>query len=519
MIDLIEERAVVWDESTLGAKYHYEDIPEDLREEYEEARVKLIESLADLDDSIMEKYIEGEEITKEEIKEVLRRATVNLEAVPVLCGSAFKNKGIQPLLDAVIDYLPSPLDIPPIKGVNPKTGEVEERPADPEAPLAALAFKIMTDPYVGTLTFLRVYSGRLATGETVYNATKGKRERIGRLVKMHANKREEIKEAEAGEIVAALGLRNTTTGDTLCDEVHPIELESLDIPEPVIAIAIEPKTKADQEKLAVALQKIALEDPSFKVRTDHETGQTLISGMGELHLEIIVDRLTREFKVQANVGRPEVAYRETISTQAEAEGKYIKQTGGRGQYGHVKITIEPNPGKGFEFINAIVGGAIPKEYIPAVEKGIREAMELGVIAGYPVVDVKVTLVDGSYHEVDSSEMAFAIAGSMAFKEAAQKAKPVILEPIMQLEVVTPEEFVGDVLGDISGRRGKVQGMEQRPGVRVIKALVPLAEMFGYATDLRSKTQGRANFTMQFSHYEKVPSNLAEEIVRKAKLAA
>ncbi len=519
VIDLIEERAVVWDESTLGAKYHYEDIPEDLREEYEEARVKLIESLADLDDSIMEKYIEGEEITKEEIKEVLRRATVNLEAVPVLCGSAFKNKGIQPLLDAVIDYLPSPLDIPPIKGVNPKTGEVEERPADPEAPLAALAFKIMTDPYVGTLTFLRVYSGRLATGETVYNATKGKRERIGRLVKMHANKREEIKEAEAGEIVAALGLRNTTTGDTLCDEVHPIELESLDIPEPVIAIAIEPKTKADQEKLAVALQKIALEDPSFKVRTDHETGQTLISGMGELHLEIIVDRLTREFKVQANVGRPEVAYRETISTQAEAEGKYIKQTGGRGQYGHVKITIEPNPGKGFEFINAIVGGAIPKEYIPAVEKGIREAMELGVIAGYPVVDVKVTLVDGSYHEVDSSEMAFAIAGSMAFKEAAQKAKPVILEPIMQLEVVTPEEFVGDVLGDISGRRGKVQGMEQRPGVRVIKALVPLAEMFGYATDLRSKTQGRANFTMQFSHYEKVPSNLAEEIVRKAKLAA
>ncbi|MBA2848515.1 elongation factor G [Thermosulfuriphilus ammonigenes] len=519
VIDLIEERAVVWDESTLGAKYHYEDIPEDLREEYEEARVKLIESLADLDDSIMEKYIEGEEITKEEIKEVLRRATVNLEAVPVLCGSAFKNKGIQPLLDAVIDYLPSPLDIPPIKGVNPKTGEVEERPADPEAPLAALAFKIMTDPYVGTLTFLRIYSGRLATGETVYNATKGKRERIGRLVKMHANKREEIKEAEAGEIVAALGLRNTTTGDTLCDEVHPIELESLDIPEPVIAIAIEPKTKADQEKLAVALQKIALEDPSFKVRTDHETGQTLISGMGELHLEIIVDRLTREFKVQANVGRPEVAYRETISTQAEAEGKYIKQTGGRGQYGHVKITIEPNPGKGFEFINAIVGGAIPKEYIPAVEKGIREAMELGVIAGYPVVDVKVTLVDGSYHEVDSSEMAFAIAGSMAFKEAAQKAKPVILEPIMQLEVVTPEEFVGDVLGDISGRRGKVQGMEQRPGVRVIKALVPLAEMFGYATDLRSKTQGRANFTMQFSHYEKVPSNLAEEIVRKAKLAA
>ncbi|WP_456434275.1 elongation factor G [Thermosulfuriphilus sp.] len=519
VIDLIEERAVVWDESTLGAKYHFEEVPDSLREEYEEARTKLIEALADLDDSIMEKYIEGEEISKEEIKVVVRRATVNLEAVPVLCGSAFKNKGIQPLLDAVIDYLPSPLDIPPIKGLNPKTGEVEERPADPEAPLAALAFKIMTDPYVGTLTFLRVYSGRLATGETVYNATKGKRERIGRLVKMHANKREEIKEAEAGEIVAALGLRNTTTGDTLCDEVHPIELESLDIPEPVIAIAIEPKTKADQEKLAVALQKIALEDPSFQVRTDHETGQTLISGMGELHLEIIVDRLTREFKVQANVGRPEVAYRETISASAEAEGKYIKQTGGRGQYGHVKITIEPNPGKGFEFVNAIVGGAIPKEYIPAVEKGIKEAMEHGVIAGYPVVDVKITLIDGSYHEVDSSEMAFAIAGSMAFKEAAQKAKPVILEPIMQLEVVTPEEFVGDVLGDISGRRGKVQGMEQRPGVRVIKALVPLAEMFGYATDLRSKTQGRANFTMQFSHYEKVPANLAEEIVRKAKLAA
>ncbi len=519
VIDLVEMRAIVWDESTLGARFHFEEIPAELKDKAEEFRVRMLEALADINEDIMIKYLEGEEITPEEIRAALREATVTLKGVPVLCGSAFKNKGVQPLLDAIIDFLPSPLDIPPVKGVNPETGEVEERITDPDAPLAALAFKIMTDPYVGTLTFLRIYSGRIESGMSVYNATKGKRERIGRLVRMHANRREEITEAEAGDIVAALGLRVTTTGDTLCDEAHPIELESLEVPEPVISVAIEPKTKADQEKLSVALQKIALEDPSFRVVTDHETGQTLIWGMGELHLEIIVDRLTREFKVQANVGKPEVAYRETITVPAEAEGKYIKQTGGRGQYGHVKIIIEPNPEKGFEFVSEIVGGAIPKEFIPAVEKGIKEAMEQGVLAGYPVVDVKVRLVDGSYHEVDSSELAFAIAGSLAFKEAAQKAKPVLLEPIMKLEVVTPEEYLGDVLGDISSRRGKVQGMEQRPGVRVIKALVPLAEMFGYATELRSRTQGRATFTMQFSHYEKLPESLAEEIVRKSKLAA
>ncbi len=519
VIDLIEMRAIVWDESTLGARYHYEDVPEEFREKAEEYRIRMLEILADINEEIMIKYLEGREISPDEIRNVLREATITLKAVPVLCGSAFKNKGIQPLLDAIIDYLPSPLDIPPVKGINPEVGEVEERITDSEAPLAALAFKIMTDPYVGTLTFLRIYSGRLESGISVYNATKGKRERIGRLVRMHANRREEIREAEAGDIVAALGLRVTTTGDTLCSETHPIELESLEIPDPVISVAIEPKTKSDQEKLSIALQKIALEDPSFRVVTDHETGQTLIWGMGELHLEIIVDRLMREFKVQARVGRPEVAYKETILALAEAEGKYIKQTGGRGQYGHVKLVIEPNPEKGFEFVSEIVGGVIPKEYIPAVEKGVREAMEQGVVAGYPMVDIRVRLVDGSYHEVDSSELAFAIAGSLAFKEAAIKARPVLLEPMMRLEVITPEEYLGEVLGDISSRRGKVQGMEQRLGVRVVKAIVPLAEMFGYATELRSKTQGRATFTMQFSHYERMPAPLAEEIERKAKLAA
>ncbi len=516
VVDLIGMKAIVWEEETLGAKYHFEEIPAELRDKAEEYRTNLLETLADINDEIMEKYLEGEEISEEEIKKAVREGTLAFKIVPVLCGSAFKNKGVQPLLDAIVDYLPSPLDIPPVKGYNPETGEVEERVTDPDQPLAALAFKIMTDPYVGTLTFLRIYSGKLESGVTVYNSTKRKRERIGRLVRMHAKHREEISSAEAGDIVAALGLRVTTTGDTLCDETRPIELERLEIPDPVISIAVEPKTKADQEKLANALQKIALEDPSFRVQTDQETGQTLIWGMGELHLEIIVDRLVREFKVGVNVGRPEVAYKETITTSAEAEGKYIKQTGGRGQYGHVKLVLEPNPGKGFEFISEIVGGAIPKEFIPAVEKGVKEAMEQGVLAGYPVVDVRVRLVDGSYHEVDSSELAFAIAGSLGFKEAAKKANPVLLEPIMKLEVVTPEEYLGDVLGDISSRRGKVEGMDARGNVKVIRAFVPLAEMFGYATQLRSLTQGRANFTMQFSHYEKVPAHLAEEIIKKAK---
>ncbi|HFC97515.1 MAG TPA: elongation factor G [Thermosulfurimonas dismutans] len=516
VVDLVGMKAIVWEEETLGARYHFEEIPADLRDKAEEFRTNLLETLADINDEIMEKYLEGEEISEEEIKKAIREGTLAFKFVPVLCGSAFKNKGVQPLLDAIVDYLPSPLDIPPVKGYNPDTGEVEERITDPDQPLAALAFKIMTDPYVGTLTFLRIYSGKLESGVTVYNSTKRKRERIGRLVRMHAKHREEITSAEAGDIVAALGLRVTTTGDTLCDETKPIELEKLEIPEPVISVAVEPKTKADQEKLANALQKIALEDPSFRVQTDQETGQTLIWGMGELHLEIIVDRLVREFKVGVNVGRPEVAYKETITASAEAEGKYIKQTGGRGQYGHVKLVLEPAPGKGFEFISEIVGGAIPKEFIPAVEKGVREAMEQGVLAGYPVIDVRVRLVDGSYHEVDSSELAFAIAGSLGFKEAAKKANPVLLEPIMRLEVVTPEEYLGDVLGDISSRRGKVEGMDARGNVKVIRAFVPLAEMFGYATQLRSLTQGRANFTMQFSHYEKVPAHLAEEIIKKAK---
>ncbi len=516
VVDLIEMKAIVWEEETLGAKFHYEEIPADLKDKAEEYRTNMLETLADINDEIMEKYLEGEEITPEEIRKAIREATVSFKAVPVLCGSAFKNKGIQPLLDAIIDFLPSPLDIPPVKGVNPNTGEIEERPTDPDAPLAALAFKIMTDPYVGTLTFLRIYSGRLESGMTVYNSTKRKKERIGRLVRMHANQREEIKGAAAGDIVAAIGLRTTTTGDTLCDEAHPIELEKLEIPEPVISVAVEPKTKADQEKLAVALQKIALEDPSFRVNIDHETGQTLIWGMGELHLDIIVDRLVREFKVGVNVGKPEVAYKETITVPAEAEGKYIRQTGGRGQYGHVKLIVEPNPGKGFEFISEIVGGVIPKEFIPSVEKGVKEAMNEGVLAGYPVIDVKVRLVDGSYHEVDSSDIAFAIAGSIGFKEACKKAKPVLLEPIMKVEIVVPEEYLGDVLGDISSRRGKVEGMDMRGNVRVIRALVPLAEMFGYATNLRSITQGRGTFTMQFSHYEKVPENIAEQIIKKAK---
>jgi len=464
----------------------------------------------------MEKYLEGDELTPEEIREAIREATISFKIVPVLCGSAFKNKGIQPLLDAIIDYLPSPLDIPPVKGINPDTEEIEERPTDPDAPLSALAFKIMTDPYIGTLTFLRIYSGRLESGMSVYNSTKRKKESIGRLVRLHANQREEIAGAFAGDIVAAIGLRVTTTGDTLCDESHPIELEKLEIPEPVISIAVEPKTKNDQEKLSVALQKIAIEDPSFRVSVDHETGQTLIWGMGELHLDIIIDRLIREFKVGVNVGKPEVAYKETITISAEAEGKYIRQTGGRGQYGHVKLVVEPNPGKGFDFVSEIVGGVSTKEFITAVEKGVIEATQEGVLAGYPVVDVKVRLVDGSYHEVDSSDLAFAIAGSLAFKDACKKASPVLLEPIMKVEIVVPEEYLGDVLGDISSRRGRVESMDLKGNARVVMAYVPLAEMFGYATTLRSLTQGRGTFIMQFSHYEKVPAHLAEQIIKKAK---
>ncbi len=513
VIDLISMKAIVWEEETLGAKYHYEEIPEELRELAEEWREKMLEALADVDEEIMMKYLEGEEITEDEIKATLRKGTIEIKFFPMLCGSAFKNKGVQPLLDAIVDYLPSPLDIPPVKGINPKTGEEEERPASYDAPFAALAFKILTDPYVGQLTFIRVYSGLMESGSYVYNATRDKKERLARILRMHANKREEIPVLGAGDIAAAVGLRETYTGDTLCDPNHPILLEAMEFPEPVISIAVEPKTKADQEKLSIALQKLAKEDPSFRVSTDHETGQTIISGMGELHLEIIVDRLKREFGVEVNVGKPQVAYRETIRSEVTQEGKFIKQTGGRGQYGHVWLKIEPlERGKGFEFHETIKGGVVPKEYIPAVEAGVKEAMETGVVAGYPMTDIKVTLFDGSYHEVDSSELAFKIAASMAFKEGAKKANPVLLEPIMEVEVTTPEEFMGDVIGDLNKRRGRVQGMEARGNAQVVRALVPLAEMFGYATDLRSMTQGRATYIMKFSHYEEVPPNVAEQII-------
>ncbi|MBI2986892.1 MAG: elongation factor G [Deltaproteobacteria bacterium] len=516
IIDLIQMKAVVWGEESLGAKYRVEPIPVELAEQAEEYREKLLEAVADCDESIMEKYLDGREITETELRQAIRRAGLELEMVPVLCGAAFRNKGVQLLLDAVVDYLPSPLDIPPVRGAHPASQKEEERFPRDEAPFSALAFKIMTDPFVGTLTFFRVYSGALFSGSSIYNSTKGKRERIGRLLKMHANKREEIKEVYAGDIAAAVGLRTATTGDTLCDEDHPVILESIEFPEPVISIAIEPKSKADQEKLGLSLQKLTTEDPSFRVRTDEETGQTIISGMGELHLEIIVDRLLREFNVGANVGKPQVAYKETIRKTVEQEGKFIRQTGGRGQYGHVYISVAPQPpGKGFEFANAIKGGSIPREYIPAVEKGVREATESGALAGYPIVDVKVTLLDGSYHEVDSSEIAFKIAGSVAFKEAVSKAAPVLLEPVMAVEVVVPEDFMGEVIGDISSRRGKVLGLNTRPAAQVIDARVPLAEMFGYATDLRSMTQGRATYTMQFSHYEPVPATISEEISAKA----
>jgi len=515
IVDLISMKAVVWEEESLGAKFHEEPIPADMKTQAEEYREKLLETLADCDEAIMEKYLEGKEIGEAELRKAIRHGTLVLKIVPTLCGSAFRNKGVQPMLDAVVDYLPSPLDIPPVKGLEPNSDTVSERPAKDEAPFSALAFKIMTDPFVGTLSFFRVYSGSLTSGASVYNSTKGKRERIGRLLKMHANKREEIKEVYAGDIAAAVGLKTATTGDTLCDENHPIVLESIDFPDPVISIAIEPKSKADQEKLGLSLQKLAAEDPSFKVRTDEETGQTIISGMDELHLEIIVDRLLREFNVGANVGKPQVAYKETVRKAVEQQGRFIRQTGGRGQYGDVWIKLEPQaPGTGFEFVDGVKGGSIPREYIPAVEKGVREATENGVLAGYPMVDVKVTLFDGSYHDVDSSEIAFKIAGSMAFKEAARKAHPVLLEPIMSVEVVVPEEFMGDVIGDIRSRRGKVLGMDTRPAAQAIDARVPLAEMFGYATDVRSMTQGRATYTMQFSHYEPVPAAVAEGIIAK-----
>ncbi|HAG51461.1 MAG: translation elongation factor G [Deltaproteobacteria bacterium GWC2_42_51] len=515
IVDLVSQKAIIWDESTLGAKFRYEDVPADMKDIVHEYRDKLIEAAADFDEALMGKYLEGKQPTEDELRKAIRKGTIQMAITPVLCGSSFKNKGIQPLLDSVIEYLPAPIDIPPVKGINPDTENEEPRNAADDAPFSAIAFKIMSDQFVGQLTFFRVYSGSMSAGSYVYNATKQQKERIGRLLKMHANKREDIKEVYAGEIAAAVGLKNTITGDTICDEDKPILLEKMVFPEPVMSIAIEPKTKADQEKLGISLQKLAIEDPSFRVKTDEETAQTIISGMGELHLEIIVDRMLREFKVEANVGKPQVAYRETITKKVESEGRYIKQTGGRGQYGHVWLTVEPQePGKGFEFENDIVGGSVPKEYIPAVEKGLKEALETGVLAGYPVVDLKVSLFDGSYHDVDSSEIAFKIAASMAFKDGCRKANPIILEPIMDVEVVTPEQFMGDVIGDLNSRRGKILGMDTRGGFQVVSSKVPLANMFGYSTDIRSKTQGRATFTMQFSHYEQVPNSVKEEIVAK-----
>ncbi|MBI2335347.1 MAG: elongation factor G [Deltaproteobacteria bacterium] len=518
LIDLIAMKAVLFDEESLGARYEMVAIPDNLKELAQKYHDKLVESVVEQDEKLMEAYLEGKAPTVEELKNVARKATIAMHITPVLCGASFKNKGVQQLLDAVIDYLPSPLDIPPAEGNDPDDPEkVMHADPDPDKPFASLAFKIMNDPYVGNLTFFRVYAGTLESGSYVLNSTKNRKERIGRLLQMHANKREEIKVVHAGDIAAAVGLKYTTTGDTLCDENKPIVLELMDFPDPVISVAIEPKSKADQEKLGQSLQKLAIEDPSFRVKVDTETGQTIISGMGELHLEIIVDRLVREFKVDANVGKPQVAYRETITKLSEAEGKYIKQTGGRGQYGHVWLKIEPNEqGKGFEFINKIVGGSVPREFISPVEKGVREALDNGIIAGYPLVDIKATLFDGSFHEVDSSEIAFKIAGSMALKAACERAGMVLLEPIMKVEVVLPEEFMGSVAGDLSSRRGKIMGTEMRAGSQVIRAEVPLANMFGYSTDLRSATQGRATYTMEFAYYEKVPESVAKEIIAKTK---
>ncbi|MDM7266518.1 MAG: elongation factor G [Aquificota bacterium] len=512
VVDLMEMKAIIWLEETLGARYEIVDIPEEYVDKAQEWHAKMVEAIVEKDDELMMRYLEGEEIPKEDLKRVLRKATINKELVPVLCGSAFKNKGVQPLLDAVIDYLPSPLDVPPVRGINPKTGQEEERKPLDDEPFCAYVFKVMSDPYAGQLTYFRVFSGKVTAGSYVYNATKDKKERIGRLLLMHANSREDVQEAAAGEIVAAVGV-DAATGDTLCDEKYPILLEKLEFPEPVISMAIEPKTKKDQEKLSQVLNKFMKEDPTFKASVDPETGQTLIHGMGELHLEIIVDRMKREYGIEVNVGKPQVAYKETIKGKAVAEGKFIRQTGGRGQYGHVVIEVEPlERGQGFVFENAIVGGVIPKEFIPAVEEGVKEAMQNGVLAGYPVVDVKVKLFDGSYHEVDSSEMAFKIAGSMAFKEAAKKAGLVLLEPIMEVEVETPEDYVGDVIGDLNSRRGRIVGMENKGVITAIKAYVPLAEMFGYATTLRSLTQGRGTFIMKFSHYDEVPQHIAEQII-------
>ncbi|MDE0213810.1 MAG: elongation factor G [Deltaproteobacteria bacterium] len=511
VVDLVRMKALLWDNENLGASYREAPIPEELRAQADDYRDLLLETLSDCDDDIMTAYLQGEEISEERLVRAIRGAGLKLDIVPVLCGAAFRNKGVQPLLDAVIDYLPSPLDVPPIQGTVPGRGDEAVRETSDDAPFAALAFKIMADPFVGSLTFFRVYSGTRSSGAFVYNASTGQRERLGRILKMHANKREEIDEVCAGDIAAAVGLRSAKTGDTLCDEANPILLESIDFPDPVIAIAIEPKSRDDQEKLATSLQKLAKEDPSFRVSVDQETGQTLISGMGELHLEVIVDRLLREFKVDANVGKPQVAYKETIRRAVEQEGRFVRQSGGRGQFGHVFLRMEPQPtGSGSEFVSAIKGGVIPQEYIPAVENGVVQAMSNGGLVGYPVVDVKVTLLDGSYHEVDSSEMAFTIAGSMAFKEGLRKALPVLLEPVMDVEVVVPEEFMGDVIGDISSRRGKVLGMTSKGNSQVIEARVPLSRMFGYATDLRSRTQGRATYTMQFSRYEEVPEGVMDD---------
>ena len=511
IIDLIDMNADIYYDD-MGNDVRVEEIPEDLKEQAQEYHDKLIEAVAETDEELMMKYLEGEELTKEEIKTALRKATISNEIVPVVCGSSYKNRGVQKLLDAIVDYMPAPTDVEAIKGTNPETGEEEDRTSSDDQPFSALAFKIMTDPYVGKLCFFRVYSGTVEAGTTVYNSVKDQDERIGRILQMHANNRKDIDICYAGDIAAAVGLKNTTTGDTLCDEKHPIILESMNFPEPVIRVAIEPKTKAGSEKMGIALSKLAEEDPTFRTWTDEETGQTIIAGMGELHLEIIVDRLLREFKVEANVGAPQVAYRETIRKDANQETKYARQSGGKGQYGHVKIKIEPNPGKGYEFVNGIVGGAIPKEYIPAVDNGIQGAMKSGILAGYPVVDVKVTLWDGSYHEVDSSEMAFSIAGSMAFKDAMKKADPVIMEPIMKVDVVVPDDYMGNVIGDLNSRRGAIQNQESTDGTARVTAMVPLSEMFGYATDLRSKTQGRGQYSMEPADYQQVPKSVADKIM-------
>ncbi len=517
VIDLVQMKAIVWNNETMGAKYDVEEIPSDLLEKAKQYREKLVEAVAEQDEALMEKYLGGEELSIEEIKKGIKTGCLNMGLVPMLCGSSFKNKGVQTLLDAVIDYLPAPTEVVDIKGIDPKTEEEVFVKSSDDGEFAGLAFKIMTDPFVGQLTFVRVYRGNLESGSYVYNSTKDKKERVGRLLKMHSNKREDIKEVYAGEICAFVGLKDTLTGDTLCDEKNAVVLERMEFPEPVIHIAVEPKTKADQEKMGVALGKLAEEDPSFRVMTQEETGQTLIGGMGELHLEIIVDRLKREFKVEAEIGQPQVAFRETIRSSVNKEHKYAKQSGGRGQYGHVFIKLEPKePGSGYEFVNEISGGVIPKEYIPAVDKGIQEAMQNGVLAGYPVVDFKVTLYDGSYHDVDSSEMAFKIAGSMAFKEASRAANPVLLEPMMKVEVEVPEEYMGDVIGDLNRRRGQINSMDDRLGLKIVNAFVPLVEMFGYSTDLRSATQGRGTYSMEFDHYGEVPSNIAKEIVEKRK---